>query len=107
MMSQAPPDDHAPIRADRLAGQIIIATCDRRHASAVIICNYKTFTPESGNVSLFVARKNWLKSWQSPPSFNANPVNIEEPHRGLLGYDLCQLRPSTNSEKLTEDGYQS
>jgi hypothetical protein len=37
------------------------------------------------NFSLFVARKNWLKSWESPPCFSANLVKIEEPHRGLLG----------------------
>ena len=36
------------------------------------------------NLSLFVARKNWLKSGNSPPCFCANLVNIEEPQRGLL-----------------------
>jgi hypothetical protein len=56
-MLQAPSDDHALIRADRLAGQIIIATCGRHHASSAIICNYNAFTPESHNISLFVARK--------------------------------------------------
>jgi len=55
-MSQAP-SDHALIRADRLAGQIIVASCDRHHASTAIICNCNTFTPESHNISLFVARK--------------------------------------------------
>jgi hypothetical protein len=32
-MSQAPSDDDAPFRADLPAGQIIIATCNRHHAS--------------------------------------------------------------------------
>src|SRR5262245_27094955 len=44
-MSQAPSDDHAPIGADRLAGQIITATCNRHHASTGIICNGKRFKP--------------------------------------------------------------
>ena len=43
-------------------------------------------TPLTPNLSLFVARKNCLKSWESPPSFSANLVKIEEFHRGLLGY---------------------
>ncbi len=37
-------------------------------------------------LSLFVARKNWLKISASPPCCSANLVKIEGHHRDLLGY---------------------
>jgi hypothetical protein len=56
-----PDSDRALIPADLLAGQIIIATCGRHHASTAIIRKHNTFRPESHTISLFVARNNWLK----------------------------------------------
>jgi hypothetical protein len=92
-MSPALSDDHAPLRADRLAGQIMITTCNRHHASTAILCNRKTFTPESRDVWLFVAPKNWLKSWQSPASFYARLVNREESHRGRFSNSYANGDP--------------
>jgi hypothetical protein len=51
------------------------------------------------NSSLFVARKHWLKSRDSPPCFSANLAKREELHRGLRGpmYTNCdQLQTLIN-----------
>jgi hypothetical protein len=61
--------EFSAVRADRLAGQIIIATCGRHHASTAIICNYNAFTPESHTTTLFVTRKNWLEELAIPSLF--------------------------------------
>ena len=38
------------------------------------------------NLPLFVARKNWLKSRDSPPYVRTNSVKIEALHRDLRGH---------------------
>jgi hypothetical protein len=60
-MPQAPSDEHAPLGADRLAGQIMITTGHRHHAATVLIGRRKTCTPDSRHVSPLVARTHGLK----------------------------------------------
>ena len=46
---------------------------------------FTSFQP-TDHRSLFVARKNWLKSRDSPPYVRTNPVKIEALHRDLRGH---------------------